>query len=404
VPPSKQPVLRPGDRHPPDVAPSASRPAPFKFAENIAASVVGGFASALTAAAFVVLHKLNGVVIASACVAAVAVGTGSYMFFVGRRSLREARRIEENQQRESSARLDSGPYSVGMHRPGHSELANAIFTTLWNRLDPSKPMNPMRMADMIMERCPELTKGRGQEEIIRDAEEIRVLRTIPTLERTRDGFFLSSDDFHLNRELALESKRQIAFAAFSYIQSGMSIALDGGTTTLEVVRALIPHFVARTIDHVRLTTSSIQICSELLGVPECREAIRIGELEVWSMAGPLHPSCWTMDPLVTEEVPWPLDIAIIGANGITIDGFYLPNKDGLEIKKTLIRAAPRTLIVADSSKVGRRLPELFSRWTENVTLITDRPADLAARRVLHWFPKNSIIYCSDIMRKGTPKR
>jgi DeoR/GlpR family transcriptional regulator of sugar metabolism len=111
-----------------------------------------------------------------------------------------------------------------------------------------------------------------------------------------------------------------------------------------------------------------------------------------------------MDPPSTEKVPWPLDIAIIGANGITVDGFYLPNRDGLEIKKTLIRSASRTLIIADSSKVGRRLPELFSGWTDKVTLITDRPTDPAARRVLHSVPKNSVIYCSDIMRNRTSKR
>jgi DeoR family transcriptional regulator of aga operon len=290
------------------------------------------------------------------------------------------------------------------HQPGLRELANVVFTILWNRAAPGEPMNPLSMATLIIERRPELAGDRRPEEIVRAVEEIRLLRTLPTLDRNRGGYFLDSDDFHLNKTLALEGKRQVAFAAASYVHSGMSLAFDGGTTTLEVVRVLGLRFVAKTLDRIRLTTSSIQICSELLEVQECREAIRSGDLEIWSMAGPLHPSCWTMDPSSSEECPWPLDLAIIGANGITREGFYLPNKDGLQVKKIFIQAAPATLIVSDSSKIGRKLPELFSKWTDDVTLVTDRPVDLAARRILHSFPKSSVIYSSDISKRSTPRR
>jgi DeoR family transcriptional regulator of aga operon len=256
-------------------------------------------------------------------------------------------------------------------------------------------MNPLALVDLIAERYPELAGHNSPEGLVRAIEEIRLLRSLPTLERNRSGYFVNSDDFYLKKTLALEAKRQIAFAAASYVQPGMSIAFDGGTTTLQVARILMSRIISKTLDRIRLTTCSIQVCSEFLAIPECREAIRDGDLEVWSMAGPLHPSCWTMDPPSTEPTPWPLDLAIIGANGITRDGFYLPNRDGLAVKQTLIAAAPATLIVADSSKIGRQLPEVFCGWTDAVKLITDRPIDAGTRRALQTFPKTGVILSSD---------
>jgi len=252
---------------------------------------------------------------------------------------------------------------------------------------------------MVAERAPDLVDKRSPEEVVRAIEEIRLLHVLPTLERDRSGFFLRSDDFHLNKTTAPEAKKEVAFAAASYVRPGMSIAFDGGSTTLEVTRVLISRIVAKTLHSIRVTTSSIQICTEFLAVHECREAIRLGELEVWSMAGPLHPSCWTQDPPNTETCPWPLDLAIIGANGITQEGFYLPNNDGLEVKKTFLAASPATLIVSDSSKIGRQLPVLFATWDDSVTLITDRPSEAAVRHLIQSFPKRSVVYSSDVQQR-----
>jgi DeoR/GlpR family transcriptional regulator of sugar metabolism len=255
----------------------------------------------------------------------------------------------------------------------------------------------LRLAAAVAQQAPTLISGRTTEQIIRAIEEIRLLKWLPALCRDAAGFYLDNDDFALNQTLASDLKTEIAKAAATYIQDGMSIALDGGTTTLEVARVIASSFVAKTIERLRITSASLQIPSELLEVPECREAIRAGALAVWCMEGPLHAAGWTTDPPTDARMPWPLDLAIIGANGITCDGFYLPTEHGLQVKKAFIAAAPRTLVVADSGKVGRQLPQLFGTWHDAILLITDRPKDRAAKRLLDTMPKDRVRYSADIL-------
>jgi DeoR/GlpR family transcriptional regulator of sugar metabolism len=397
------PPLQPTSPLDPETAPDSPRLPGSRLFENMITSFVAGLASALPAVILAVLQKLSWVVAISLSITCAAVAIGAYGFISGRRAARLARRstAESRQnlpQRPSELTLHGGQEDRSVAR---YELSDAVFTVLWNRAVPDQPMNPLALVDLIAERYPELADHNGPEDLVRAIEEVRLLRRLPTLERNRNGYFVNSDDFYLKRTLALEAKRQVAFAAASYVHPGMSIAFDGGTTTLQVARILITRIISKTLDRIRLTTCSIQICSEFLAIPECREAIRDGDLEVWSMAGPLHPSCWTMDPPSTELAPWPLDLAIIGANGITKEGFYLPNRDGLAVKQTLISIAPVTLIAADSSKIGRRLPEKFCSWSDGVRLITDRPTDAGTRRLLQSFPKAEVILSSDNKERRT---
>jgi DeoR/GlpR family transcriptional regulator of sugar metabolism len=374
--------------------PGSSGQTASKLAENMITSFGVGFASALPAAILVLLKKADWVVIISIIITCIAVGVASYASITGRRRAKATRQLAAPVHNRSVS-TQVQPVS-DEHDRLRQALSGIVFTILWNRAKPEMPLNPLVLSRIVAERAPELVGERSPEDIVRAIEEIRVLHVLPTLERARSGFFLRSDDFHLNKTTAPDAKKQVAFAAASYVHPGMSIAFDGGSTTLEVARVLIGRIVARTLHSIRITTSSIQICTEFLAVHECREAIRLGELEVWSMAGPLHPSCWTQDPPNTETCPWPLELAIIGANGITRDGFYLPNNDGLEVKKTFLAVAPSTLIVADSTKIGRELPVLFATWDDRVTLITDRPSDAAARHLMQSFPKRKIVYSSDV--------
>ena len=361
-------------------------------------SFVVGFASALPAAILLLLKKADWIIVTSLLISCIAVGVASYAFMMERRRIRATRQLAAPVHGRFVSKQAVLP-GRDEHERFRQELSGVVFAILWNRAKPDFPLNPLGLSRMVSERAPELAGERSPEDIVRAIEEIRVLHVLPTLERDRSGFFLRSDDFHLNKTTAPEAKKQVAFAAASYVRSGMSIAFDGGSTTLEVARVLISRIVAKTLHSIRVTTSSIQICTEFLAVHECREAIRFGELEVWSMAGPLHPSCWTQDPPCTETCHWPLDLVIIGANGITSDGFYLPNDDGLEVKKTFVVSAPATLIVSDSSKIGRQLPVRFATWKDRVTLITDRPSDAAVRHLVQSFPKRSIIYSSDVEQR-----
>ncbi|HZB30076.1 MAG TPA: hypothetical protein VE465_07905 [Streptosporangiaceae bacterium] len=370
-----------------NLAAAGSRLTGNTMLESAIAGLVTGLASILPATILALLQKPNWSVLISMTIACGAVGFGMHGFVYGRRNALHAAKMAAQVARSTATLRPSRP-----HQDDEADLAATVFHVLWNRADPGKPMDPLRLAHAIADHAPDVLADRNRDDIVRSVERIRRLGELPPLVRNREGFFLDSDDLHFKLNMAVEHKRQIAETAAAYVRPGMSIAFDGGSTTLQVARILSSRIAASTLFQLRITTSSIQVCSELLGVPECREAIRDGELSVWSMAGPLHPSCWTMDPPNTEDCPWPLDLAIIGANGIQPDGFYLPNEHGYWVKKTLLRLAPRTLIVADSTKLGKQLPVRFAPWSESITLITNRPDDAAARRILQTLPKHSVVY------------
>lgn len=360
----------------------------------MASSFAVGLVSALPAALLVILKKPSWAVLISVLIACIAVGLAAYSLQLTRK--RDRSSSPPPSQSLSSADLLAHPISIQTVRDQYErwqdDLSDKVFDVLWNRPQPSQPVAPDRLVEMLANRFPHLVHEHASGEMVRAIEEIRVLQRLPMLAYSPEGYFLVGDDFRLNKSIDRESKLQIARVAASYVTSGMSIALDGGTTTLEVANVLLTRIMAKTLDRIRLTSASIQICSGFLEMHESREAIRTGSLEVWSMAGPLHASCWTVDPPPSALLPWALDLAIIGANGITQDGFFLPTTRGLEVKKTFITHSPLTLIVADANKVGRTLHEQFATWNDPVKLITNRPTQKAKRQILASFPRGSVIY------------
>ena len=57
--------------------------------------------------------------------------------------------------------------------------------------------------------------------------------------------------------------------------------------------------------------------------------------------------------------------------------------------------AQKTIVVADSSKVGRQLPERFCTWSEITAVIIDRPTDDERRRIIQTLPRRRLVYSSD---------
>ena len=75
--------------------------------------------------------------------------------------------------------------------------------------------------------------GFSDEYLLGVINEISTLRLVPKLQHVAEGYYLLGDDFELNRSTSSRSKSLIAARAMQYVTSGMSIALDGGTTTIK---------------------------------------------------------------------------------------------------------------------------------------------------------------------------
>lgn len=140
-----------------------------------------------------------------------------------------------------------------------------------------------------------------------------------------------------------DAKRAIAAAAAELVTPEISsVALNGGTTTTEVARAL----AAR--PGLRVVTNALNIASEL-AVRSNIELVVCGgsaRAESYELVGPLAE-------LTLANLN--LDLAIIGVDGISATaGLTTHHEVEAHTNRALLRAAERVAVVADSSKIGRR--------------------------------------------------
>ena len=169
-------------------------------------------------------------------------------------------------------------------------------------------------------------------------------------------------------------KRQIGELAASLVQSGQSVILDVGTTTLAVARALR----SRTELHdVVVITNGLSIALELEpAIPRFTVIVTGGSLR------PLQHSL--VEPLaatVLSQVH--ADLAFIGCNGVDVErGITNINLPEAGVKALMLAAAARVVVVADGSKLGQVHLGLVGALGAFDTLVTDSGADPTALAAL----------------------
>jgi DeoR/GlpR family transcriptional regulator of sugar metabolism len=163
--------------------------------------------------------------------------------------------------------------------------------------------------------------------------------------------------------MASAAKTAIGTAAARLVNDGDTIIIDVGTTTLELAKAL----------HGRrgltVVTASLPIAAELGIDPDIRVLmtggqVRSGEL---SLSGGMAEDAFTA---------MNCDLAFIGVAGIcAAPGLTEYNPDDARVKRAAISAARRTIVLADSSKLGRVAFSTVAPLTLVDVLVTDAPAD-----------------------------
>lgn len=161
-----------------------------------------------------------------------------------------------------------------------------------------------------------------------------------------------------------DAKRAIAAKAVELLPAdAASVGLNGGSTTTEVARALA---ATRSI---RVVTNALNIASEL-AVRSNIELVVCGgsaRAESYELVGPLAE-------MTLSSIN--LDAAIIGVDGVSpTAGFTTHHEVEAHTNQALVRAAERVVVVADSSKIGRRG---FARIVDIAAvsdIVTDSRAD-----------------------------
>ena len=140
-----------------------------------------------------------------------------------------------------------------------------------------------------------------------------------------------------------DAKRAIAALASTLVPADVtSVGLNGGSTTTEVARALASR------PGLRVVTNALNIASEL-AVRSNIELVVCGgsaRAESYELVGPLAE-------LTLANIN--LDVAIIGVDGVSATaGFTTHHEVEAHTNRALVRAAERVIVVADSSKIGKR--------------------------------------------------
>ena len=165
------------------------------------------------------------------------------------------------------------------------------------------------------------------------------------------------------RGTAVAEKRRIAAAAATLIGEGAIVGITGGTTTIEVARALAP------VRRLTVVTNALNVGMQLARYRNIRLVLTGGVCRTASfeLSGPIAESTLS---------GYNLDVAFVGVDGIDVDAGCTTHDDAeARANAALVQRSRRTVIVADSSKIGRVTFASICPLDLVDQLITDNEAD-----------------------------
>lgn len=157
----------------------------------------------------------------------------------------------------------------------------------------------------------------------------------------------------------IENKRRIAAAAKGLIAPNSVIGIMGGTTCTELARQM------RAIERITVVTNALNIPLEMQGSVAKRVMVTGGILNENS-----YELVGSQASASLENVH--LAMAFVGASGVSLEfGFSMSDEQEADIGRAYIQAAERTVVLADSSKLGRLTFARLCPLNGVHTLITD---------------------------------
>lgn len=138
----------------------------------------------------------------------------------------------------------------------------------------------------------------------------------------------------------LNAKKKIARSATRLLSDNMCIFLPSGTTVTQLAKLLNP------FKNITVITPCPEIIDILKTHPSARVICLGGELyEGYDYAGNL-----TLDNIENFNA----DIMFFSGSGITNDGFTSQDSNRLDIMKKMQKNSKKTVLLADTSKVGKK--------------------------------------------------
>jgi DeoR family fructose operon transcriptional repressor len=172
-------------------------------------------------------------------------------------------------------------------------------------------------------------------------------------------------ELDLEERMALHrsEKERIGAAAVDLLPLEGSVIIDAGTSTARLVEALPSN------RELVVTTNSLPLARSLIGRPNVTVLMPGGRVRPLTLA---QVDVWTQRTLAELHV----DVAFIAANGMSAEhGLTTPDVAEAEVKRAMIHAGARVVLLADSSKVGQRHFVRFGDLDQVDVLVTDQGLD-----------------------------
>jgi DeoR/GlpR family transcriptional regulator of sugar metabolism len=155
-------------------------------------------------------------------------------------------------------------------------------------------------------------------------------------------------------------KKQIAIQAADLVEDGDVIILDNGTTT-----SLMVNYLHEKQD-LTIITNSINIAYHLMANPNIEIIVLGGRLR--NRTGAIVGS----STLLSLQSIWANKV-FLSCSGVSLEGgVTVSNMNSMELRKQMIKSSQSTILLADTSKIGKRLIAKICSVHELTTLVTDQ--------------------------------
>ena len=157
-------------------------------------------------------------------------------------------------------------------------------------------------------------------------------------------------------------KERIAKAALDELPDGGAIILDAGTTTIRLA-AMLP-----TDRDLTVVTHGLPIVTILAGRPNITLHLVGGTVRGRTLAA---VGSWALAALTQIHA----DVVFLGTNGVTVErGLTTPDLAEAQVKRALVAAARRVVVLADHTKLGVSDFALVAPLSAVDVLVTDTDA------------------------------
>ncbi len=203
-----------------------------------------------------------------------------------------------------------------------------------------------------------------------DVSEVTVRQDLEKLEaeghivREHGGAFLKSvtqqvQNIALHHLVHMDAKRRIGRAAAAMVVNGETVILDSGSTTTEIATQLVDR------EGLTVITNALNIALMLGGLQTFEVHMPGGHFKAPTLSLSGERSAHYFEGLFAQK------LFLATAAVSTEAGLTFPSLSDIAVKRAMIQSASEVILVADSSKIGRRSFSSLGAIDQIHVLVTD---------------------------------